>query len=256
MASFTLGGHRVLLYVGVFVGLLLLLVVVELLIVKFNGQPVPVPSIPRAVETYGSGPPLRYVVLGDSTSVGQGGNYDRGIARSTARHLGASHAVTFQNFGVSGARAGDIAGKQAPKAARLRPDVVLVTVCGNDVTHLTSVATVRRQLSETITILRQANPNVVIVLTGSPQMGSIPRFPQPMRYIAKVRTAQMNDMVLALAEAEKVEFAYVADKTGPIFTARPELFAVDKFHPNDKGYDVWTPVLTAALDKALSTPDR
>ena len=144
-----------------------------------------------------------------------------------------------------------MATKQLPEAVKLRPDVVLIAVCANDVTHLTSTGEVRRSLTAAIDGLQAANPAVKIVLTGSPQMGSVPRFPQPARAIARLRAGQMNAMVAELASSRGVTFARIADETGPTFDAHPDLFAADKFHPPTAGYQVWTPVLNRAIDAAL-----
>src|SRR5688500_3173881 len=71
----------------------------------------------REPVTFGkSGPALTYVVLGDSTAAGVGGNYEVGIALSTARELGATNVVTMINLAVSGARMNDVRTRQLPVA--------------------------------------------------------------------------------------------------------------------------------------------
>ncbi len=221
--------------------------VVNYLIITHNGTPVAAPDIPRGPETYGQGKPITYVVLGDSTTVGQGADYDRSIARETARHLGTVSSVTLHNLGVSGARAADVRARQVPQAVRLKPDVVLVAVTANDVTHLTSLSAVRQDLLASIQALRQANPTVRIVLTGAPQMGSVPRFPEPTKSLARLRTAQVNRMVERLALEERVRFAPIAAETGQAFLDNPKLFAADNFHPNADGYRLWVAVLNRTL---------
>lgn len=245
--------HKITLVVGVLALALVVGFVIELLIIKYNGTPVAVPDIPRSAETFGSGPPLTYAVLGDSTSVGQGAPYDQGIARGSARHLANTHTVALHNFGISGARAADVRQSQLPKAVSVRPDVVLLSVTANDVTHMTSINSVRGDLMAVIDGLRSANPNVRIIFTGAPQMGSIPRFPEPIRSLARLRTAHMNTMARRLVQEQGITFAPIAEKTGPAFSRQPELFAADKFHPNEKGYALWTAVINEALGKALPT---
>jgi acyl-CoA thioesterase-1 len=241
---------KLLIILGCIITLAVAVLIVELLIIKYNGTPVPAPVTPRGAETYGSGTPLQYVVMGDSTSVGQGGDYDQGFARATARHLGRSHLVTFHNVGVSGARSADVAQKQLSAAVALKPDVVLIAIGANDVTHFTSTSVVRRSLQQTIDGLKRSNPDVKIVFTGSPQMGSVPRFPQPLRYIAKVRTARINTVIAQFSQQKNITFAQLAVRTGPTFAQHPELFAQDKFHPATAGYTIWIPVLEQAIDIA------
>jgi len=244
---------KVLLILGIIIGLLLCLVLINFLIIKYNGTNVPAPAIPRQVEKYGTGKPLKYVVLGDSTSISQGGDYDRGYARESARFIaGKGYNVTFQNFGISGARAADLLEKQIPKAAAIKPDIVLIAVGANDTTHFTDTDNVRRDLASVIAKLKKANPAVRILLTGSPQMGSVPRFPEPSKTIMRQRSAQINTAVRGLVNNNQVYFVPIAEETGPIFTRHPEYYAADNFHPNTTGYTIWTPVITDVLAKVLA----
>ena len=207
---------------------------------------------PLAPRTFGTaGPPLTYVVLGDSTAAGVGGNYERGIAVETARHLAQARRVVMTNLGVSGARMTDVRRDQLPLALEIRPDVVLISATANDVTHLTPIRRVHRDLIAIIAALRQVNPKVRIVVTGSPDMGSPPRVPWLLRGLATCRTRQMNRMIMRDAATEDLGFAPIAERTGPLFRADRSLFASDRFHPNDRGYATWIPVLNEALSSQI-----
>ncbi len=219
--------------------------------ITYSGKPVAVRDIPRSMQTIGSGKPLTYAILGDSTAVGQGGDYDKGIAWSTAHFMAQKYKVSFQNYAVPGARASSVLHYQVRQAAMLQPDVVLLAVGANDVTHLTRLKVIQQDIADIIWQLRSAKPSVKIVLTGAPAMGSVPRFPQPVRYVAGVRTQQVNKVISSLANGKNIIFAPIAAETGPIFMRHPELFARDKFHPNTKGYGVWTPVLNEAIKTTL-----
>ena len=198
---------------------------------------------------------LTYVVLGDSTAAGVGGTYASGIAVSTTRALQQRHEVTMTNLGVSGARMRDVREKQLPAAEQLRPDVVLLSAGANDVTHLTGVHSMRNDLRELVARLKASNPKVKIVITGSPDMGSPPRIPRLLRGIASQRTKQVNRMFEAEAAALGLTFAPIARITGPMFRRDPSLFAADRFHPNDRGYATWIPVLDEALARATASVD-
>lgn len=237
--------------VAVILGISVLFVISQLLWVKYNGKAVVVPTIPRQAQTTGSGSTLRYVVAGDSTAVGQGGDYAKGYAVATANHLAQTHQVTWINYAISGARAEDVLVKQLPQILSFKPDVALIAVGANDVTHFTSTATVRDVLAQIISQLQQTNPQVAIVLTGSPDMGSVPRFSRPVQWLADRRTKSINAAVETLAKSQGAIFAPIAKETGALYRAHPELFASDKFHPTSEGYQPWIPVLTSALDTAL-----
>ncbi|HYI09034.1 MAG TPA: SGNH/GDSL hydrolase family protein [Thermoanaerobaculia bacterium] len=199
-------------------------------------------------------PALQYLVLGDSTAAGEGGRYEEGIAVLTAARLGEGRKVTMTNLAVSGAQVRDVLVEQLPRVKDLRPDLVLLSVGANDVTHLTPVRSMRRDLRAVIAQLRERNPEVAIVITGSPDMGSPPRIPRLLRGLASCRTKQVNRMFVAEAAALGLTFAPIAEVTGPMFRQDRSLFAADRFHPNERGYATWVPVLNAALAKALPLP--
>ena len=202
--------------------------------------------------TFGSsGPTLKYVVLGDSTAAGIGGTYESGIAVSTARELATRNTVVMTNFAVSGARLRDVRERQVEPAARLRPDLVLLSAGANDVTHLTGVEAMRQDLGAIVRVLTAANPDAKIVITGSPDMGSPPRIPWVLRGIATYRTRKVNRMFREECARHQLTFAPIADATGPLFRRDRSLFASDRFHPNDRGYATWVPVLNEALRTAL-----
>ena len=198
------------------------------------------------------GAPLVYVVMGDSTGAGVGAPYETGIAVGTARHLARTRRVTMTNFSISGARAKGVLEKQAAEAAALKPDVVLLSMGANDVTHLTSVRSMRRSLDAIVRTLRAANPAVAIVITGSPDMGSPPRIPRLLRGIASWRTKAVNRMFIDEARRLELTFAPIAERTGPLFRRDRSLFEADRFHPNARGYATWIPVLNEALDLATT----
>ncbi|HXI14148.1 MAG TPA: SGNH/GDSL hydrolase family protein [Thermoanaerobaculia bacterium] len=207
----------------------------------------------RDVMRFGAtGPVLVYVVLGDSTAAGQGAEYESGIAVGTARELSRTHRVEMTNLGVSGAKMSEVLTSQLGAAERLRSDLVLVSAAANDVTHLTSVGSVRQSLESIIRHLKAANPAVAIVVTGSPDMGSAARIPALLRPLAGRRTVQTNEKIRSLATETGVTFAPIAEETGPLFRKDRSLFAADRFHPNARGYATWIPVLNRAIAEALA----
>jgi len=230
----------------------LLFVAVQVLIVLLNGRPVPVPTIPRDPQIMGHGTQLTYVVMGDSTTIAQGAAYEDGYTLASARHLAERYKVTFVNVGVSGAVAKDVAHNQVSQAIGYKPDIVLIAVGANDVTHLTSGSSVKRSTQSVIDRLRAANPAMRIVVTGAPAMDAVPRFPWPVQRVALQRVRALNSMFKRLSKSDNLIFAPVADQTRAAFRADPTLFAADKFHPNARGYALWTPVINHALDEALN----
>lgn len=202
----------------------------------------------RPPMTFGeSGAPAVYAVLGDSTAAGVGAPYDQGIAVLTAKHLGDSRRVTMYNFAVSGARIRDVLEQQLTAAEALKPDIVLIAVGANDVTHLTSIPSMRKRFRRIIDRLRGVNPRVQVVITGSPDMGSPPRIPWLLRGTASLRARLVNRMFRSEAARLNVVLAPIAERTGPLFRRDRTLFDRDRFHPNARGYATWVEVLNEVL---------
>lgn len=231
---------------------LLLFSFINLLFIKYNGNSVSVPRIPRGPQQFGSGSPLTYVVMGDSTAISQGSKYSDGYAVASAKHLAEKYRVTFVNTGVSGAVAKDIAEKQLDEAKSYKPDIVLIAVGANDVTHFTNQQAIDTSIQKAVGSLKRANSGVSIILTGSAAMDSVDRFTWPAKQLAFLRVKLINKTFDKIIERNNLTLAPIADKTRAAFKADPTLFAEDKFHPNARGYALWKPVINDAIDRALS----
>jgi lysophospholipase L1-like esterase len=235
-------------------GILLLIAIValvEILVILNNGTPVPSPTIPRTPQVFGTGTPKTYLVMGDSTAVSQGSAYTDGFAVASANHLAKQYKVTLVNVAVSGARVADVARLQLPQAAKYHPDIVLLAAGANDATHFTGGGSIRASLETIIDGLRKVNPNVKIVVTGSPAMDSVNRFPFGAKQLMGLRTRQVNAVFAKAVSEDGLTWAPIARETRAAFLADPTLLAPDKFHPNARGYALWTPVVNKAIDASL-----
>jgi acyl-CoA thioesterase-1 len=228
-----------------------IIVIVQILIIKYRGTPVPTPDIPRDIKTSGFGEPLTYAIMGDSTSISQGSKYEDGIAAASTKYLASAFKVTSINTGISGATSKDVLEIQLGKVVPLRPDIVLLSVGANDATHFTKDEVIRDSLQRIIDELKKSNSNVTIIVTGSPAMDSVTRFPAGSRQIMGLRTRQVNAVFRQLIDENDLVFAPIAEKTRAAFIADPTLTASDKFHPNKRGYALWIPIVNAAVDEAV-----
>lgn len=223
----------------------------EVLVVLNNGTPVPRPTIPRTPQQSGAGPAKTYVVMGDSTAVSQGSAYADGFAVASANHLAVRYKITQVNVAISGAKVADVARTQLPQAAKYKPDIVLLAAGANDATHFTNGASIKSSLETIIAGLRKANPNVKIIVTGSPAMDSVSRFPFGAKQLMGLRTKQVNAVFATVVAENGLTWAHIAQETRAAFLADPTLLAADKFHPNARGYALWIPVVNKALDTSL-----
>jgi acyl-CoA thioesterase I len=226
-------------------------VIAEISIAVFNGKRIPVPQVSREPLYLGEGTPLSFVVMGDSTALSTGGDYQQGFAMSSAHHLAKRHRVKFVNLACAGATFKRVFQNQLVIAMELKPDVVFVSAGANDVVRFASRETVRNAAGDIINKLLEANPKVKIIMTGAPDIGTAIRLPQPLRWFAGRRAKQINKILKHLYENLDITYVPIFEKVCPAFKKNLSLFASDKFHPTTEGYKVWTSVIIGAFDEAL-----
>lgn len=195
---------------------------------------------PHADGVYGAsyiGSELSFSVMGDSAGAGLG--VDRpdetpGALLAAGLSEIAERPVRLHTTAYSGAQSADLAA-QVDDALTRNPDVALIIIGGNDVTHQVRPSTSVRYLGEAVRRL-QANGCRVVVGT-CPDLGTVEPIPQPLRWIARrlsrqLAAAQVGTVVEAGARA-----VTLGSIIGPEFSAAPgDMFAVDRFHPSAAGY--------------------
>ena len=144
------------------------------------------------------GPPLRFVVLGDSTAAGLGASSPRdSYAAVLTERLGAlGWRVEMTGLGVSGARVGDLLGEQLRQADALEPDLIFVGIGANDVTHLTGLDDVRNDATALFEALQETGAELVVA--GAPDMRADAFF-EPLRALAGWRGRRVSAEIAAAA---------------------------------------------------------
>ncbi len=187
----------------------------------------------------GAGVPVRLVMLGDSTAVGLGTDTPAqtvgaiiasGVAALTGR------PVQLVNRAVSGAESSDLSAQfTAALDAASSPDVVVVMVGANDVTHGVDRAAAVRSLEEVVHRVREIGGAVVV--GTCPDLGTIEPFAQPLRWLARRWSRDLAAaQTVAVVEAGGRTVS-LGDLLGPQFAAAPqEMFSDDRFHPSPAGY--------------------
>lgn len=205
------------------------------------------------------GEPLRFTVLGDSTAAGLGaGDPARAYATVLAERLGErGYRVELTAFGVSGARVHDVLVEQVPLVAATDPDLVFVGIGANDVTHLTTLHDIERDMGEALELLKATGASVAVA--GPPDMRAA-AWLEPLRSIAGWRGRVVADRIEKAARERGVPVVQLAELAGPYFAQNPEdAYASDDFHPGPGGYRAWAdaifPVLVDALGEQRGPTD-
>ncbi|MET1060458.1 MAG: SGNH/GDSL hydrolase family protein [Nocardioides sp.] len=195
---------------------------------------------PNATGWYGRGrpgPALKVALLGDSSAAGYG--VDRvedtpGSVLATSLSEQAHRRVYLRSFAKVGALSSDLIG-QVQQCLPIEPDVAVILIGANDVTHTVMPQTSVRYLSEAVRRLRDAG---VEVLVGTcPDLGTIRPIAPPLRQVARIwsrRLAAAQAITVVEAGGRTVSLGSIL---GPEFDAAPALlFGPDQFHPSAEGY--------------------
>src|SRR6476646_3806679 len=209
------------------------------------------------------GPAIKVALLGDSSAAGYG--VDRAVDTPGA-HLasgiaaGADRRVHLRAFARIGAQSSDLVG-QLDRALLTEPDLTIILVGANDVTHQVRPSQSVRHLADGVRRLLEADSKVLV--GTCPDLGTVKPIPPPLKQIARSWSRR-----LAAAQAiETLEEDGVAVSLGsilgPDFEAAPALlFGPDRFHPSAEGYRALAEVLVPSALNALGfgedepQPDR
>ena len=194
----------------------------------------------------GAGPPLRLLIVGDSSAAGVGAAHqDEALAGRLVARLAAHHQVSWRLIARTGATTASTLARlgETPGAPY---DLAVLALGVNDLTHAVPLgrwraqqAALRARLAERFGVRR-------IYASGLPPMGAFPALPQPLRWVMG-QSARRYDAALArdlagLPGARHLAFA---------LALTPGLMAADGFHPGPAGYALWAEALAEAIGADL-----
>ena len=216
----------------------------------------PLEAAPNDDDTYGAGPgaQVELIMLGDSSAAGLGADKPtqtvgaivaNGVAALTGR------PVHLTNAAVVGAESSDLERQLATALEQvMRPDVVLIMVGANDVTHRIERSTAVRHLEQTVRRIRALGAEVVV--GTCPDLGTVEPVPQPLRLLIRRWSRDLAAaQTVAVVEAGGRTVS-LGDLLGPEFASSPaEMFSKDRFHPSPAGYARAAAVLLPSVCAAL-----
>jgi lysophospholipase L1-like esterase len=198
------------------------------------------------------GQALSFAVLGDSIAAGLGvDDPDETLGALLAAGLAeiAERPVRLTTIAKSGARSTDLT-EQVDAALAQEPQLALIIVGANDVTHLVRPSISVQLLDEAIDRLHGMGCTVVV--GTCPDLGTVEPIPQPLRWFvrqASRRLAAAQTVAVIESGARTVSLGSIL---GPEFGAAPrDMFAVDRFHPSAAGYAAAAAAVLPSLAGAL-----
>jgi hypothetical protein len=144
---------------------------------------------------------------------------------------------------------------QVDRVLPTEPDVAVILIGANDVTHTVLPAASVRHLVESVRRLREAG---VAVLVGTcPDLGTIQPIMPPLKQVARIWSRRLAAAQTIAVVEEGGRTVSLASILGPEFAAAPALlFGPDQFHPSAHGYRSLAQVLLPSTLAAVGvTPD-
>ncbi len=212
------------------------------------------------------GPAIKLALLGDSGAAGYGverveDTPGAQLASGIAAH--ADRRVHLRSYAVVGAKSSDLLA-QIEAALPTAPDLAVILIGANDVTHSVLPSQSVQHLAEGVRLLREHG--VAVVVGTCPDLGTVKPIAPPLKQVARSwsrRLAAAQTIAVVEAGGRTVALASIL---GPEFAAAPALlFGPDQFHPSANGYkqlaSVLIPSCLAELglvpeDEALPEPYR
>ena len=193
----------------------------------------------------------RLAVLGDSIAWGQGATRERDrLAPRLAEGLGLRGIdVDVEVFAVPGARSAGLAA-QVRAAVEWSPNLAVVVIGANDLTHREPVARAVQHLADAVRRLRSTGAEVVVA--PAPDLSSVPHVPVFLREAVRAAAESLRMQQAAAVLREGGHIADADQRASRAFASDPTLFSADRFHPSSAGYaviaDSLLPALLVALD--------
>jgi acyl-CoA thioesterase I len=197
-------------------------------------------------------PPVGFVALGDSYTIGTGVKPRDRWPNQLVRTLSPVRDINLVgNLAVSGATSADVLELQVPQLERLDPDLVSVQVGVNDVVQKVDASTYRKRIGALFDALLQVVPAGHILVITIPDYTLTPEgshYGNPARQSARIHTF---NQVLA-QEAAKRQMAVV--EITPVANLVPSdasLVAADGLHPSGKQYAGWVELIAPRVRELL-----
>lgn len=203
------------------------------------------------------GPPIDLLLLGDSLAAGLGAaRRKETLGGRLAKGLGQRmhRPVRLRTAAIVGSESPDLERQLDALPQDYRPDVAVIVVGGNDVTHRLPISVSASHLNEAIRRLRARGAEVVV--GTCPDLGALRAVPQPLRRLASSLSRRLAEVQAETARHAGAEPVDLRRSVGPLFFDEPEaMFSLDRFHPSALGYrrtaDALLPALRRASDLAL-----
>jgi lysophospholipase L1-like esterase len=221
---------------------------------KLSGLPTHANQDPSGAFGDPASPPVRIVLLGDSSVTAPGVDpIDASWPRRAAMRVADRWRVELVSVAVGGARAADVLARQVPAAVATGADIAFVSVGANDALRATPIRVFEERYDRIVTELERHIPHVG--LSGVGDLGILTRLPTLARSVARVRGLAVDGAIRRVARRHPhtVKSTAWGPQWAPLYEGDPEvMLAGDRFHASAAGHAVFAEAAAPVLDELLA----
>ena len=186
---------------------------------------------------------LNILHIGESTVAGVGVNkLEQGLTKSIIDRLNQVHTGSI-NWHILAENGATLSQLNQLSSDLINPDILLITVGVNDTTKFTSTKNWRMQLKQCVD--KFSGPNSQVFFTQVPDMALFPALPFPLNRFIGLRSQLLDLCLKKLCLSSNWTFI---EASLPI---QPKWMAIDGYHPNQAGYQVWAEQISHSILEAL-----
>ncbi len=199
--------------------------------------------------------PLRIVFAGDSTVTAPGVEpIDDTWPRRVARHLARERHVELIVTAVGGSKARDVLEDQMPTVLGSEPDIVVLSVGGNDALRGTPIRRFEAHYDELVGNIAAAAP---LIACGVGDLGTIPRLPALAQGVARVRGRSVDRAIARIVARHRGVLK--TNAWGPRwapFETDLSVWAGDLFHASGAGHALYADETIPLVERLLNGHGR
>jgi lysophospholipase L1-like esterase len=195
-----------------------------------------------------------YAALGDSTVEGVGASSleTHYVSRLYERLRAIYPDARLTNLGVGGATSADVIAGQLQRAIELSPHLITLSIGPNDVTGRVTVQQYERNL-DTIFGRLTRETTAVLVVNLLPDLAVTPRFSSGTQKDAVAgQTVLFNEALGRKGREYGVELVDLYGPSREEVPKRPQLIALDGYHPSDLGYARWAELMWKGVEARIA----
>jgi len=188
---------------------------------------------------------ITYVAIGDSLTSGVGASsVSSTLPALLAEKIAATRGmeVNVKNLGVPGATSFEILTGSVIDAGQYNPDIITLFIGTNDMHNFVPLEKFKSNLTAAVKAL-QYSTKAKIYLINLPYLGASDLVLSPYDLYFDYELGQFNAIISQVAEDTSVQLIDLYDASKKAFKDDKNVYSLDRFHPSDKGYELWSEII-------------